>query len=140
MRWLAGVAVAARFGHSVDTAASVALVAFGSWIAARLELSIYEAGVPPQIPLTGAIADAVTAETLRPDGVRQIFRLANFAGQEDVRGHAAIGFLIRHLEDALVHDGEHDHRRRRLLVFVGAHDGHFDPITGDVILVVRLDL
>jgi hypothetical protein len=31
--WLAGVAVAARFGHIVDTAASVALVIFGVWIA-----------------------------------------------------------------------------------------------------------
>ena len=31
--WLADVAVAARFGHVVDTAASVALVAFGGWIA-----------------------------------------------------------------------------------------------------------
>jgi hypothetical protein len=31
--WLAGVAVATRFGHVVDTAASAALVAFGSWIA-----------------------------------------------------------------------------------------------------------
>src|SRR5580692_7947471 len=31
--WLAGVAVATHFGHIVDAAASIALVAFGSWIA-----------------------------------------------------------------------------------------------------------
>ena len=31
--WLAGAAVAARFGHFVDTAASIALVVFGGWIA-----------------------------------------------------------------------------------------------------------
>jgi ABC-type nickel/cobalt efflux system permease component RcnA len=31
--WLAGVAVAARFGRIVDTASSLALVAFGGWIA-----------------------------------------------------------------------------------------------------------
>ena len=31
--WLAGVAVATRFGHIIDTAASIALVAFGGWIA-----------------------------------------------------------------------------------------------------------
>jgi hypothetical protein len=31
--WLAGVAVAARFGHIVDTASSLALIAFGCWIA-----------------------------------------------------------------------------------------------------------
>jgi nickel/cobalt transporter (NicO) family protein len=31
--WLAGVAVAAKFGHWIDTISSVALVAFGLWIA-----------------------------------------------------------------------------------------------------------
>ena len=31
--WLAGVVVAARFGHIVDTTASLALIAFGGWIA-----------------------------------------------------------------------------------------------------------
>lgn len=31
--WLAGVAVATRFGHVVSTASSLALVAFGAWIA-----------------------------------------------------------------------------------------------------------
>jgi nickel/cobalt transporter (NicO) family protein len=31
--WLAGVAFAERFGHIVDTASGLALVAFGSWIA-----------------------------------------------------------------------------------------------------------
>jgi len=31
--WLGGVAVATRFGHFVDKAASIALVAFGGWIA-----------------------------------------------------------------------------------------------------------
>ena len=32
--WFAGVAVAAKFGHFIDTAASVALIGFGGWIAA----------------------------------------------------------------------------------------------------------
>lgn len=31
--WIGGVAVATRFGHFVDTAASLALILFGSWIA-----------------------------------------------------------------------------------------------------------
>lgn len=31
--WLAGVAVAAKFGHWVDTISSIALIAFGLWIA-----------------------------------------------------------------------------------------------------------
>ena len=33
MVWLAGVAVATQFGHIVDTASSIALIAFGGWIA-----------------------------------------------------------------------------------------------------------
>jgi len=120
--WLAGVAVATRFGYIVDTAASIALVVFGSWIAisawrelrrqngghghshghshahdfrhlggtgihgpelqlvptddGELALSIYAAGIPPHFRLTGPAADAVTVETLRPDGARQIFQFA----------------------------------------------------------------
>lgn len=31
--WIAGVAVAARFGHAVDTISSLALIGFGLWIA-----------------------------------------------------------------------------------------------------------
>jgi nickel/cobalt transporter (NicO) family protein len=118
--WLAGVAAANRFGHLVDTAASIALIGFGAWIAVsawldlrgrggrghsqgpwhshvhdfahlscgkihgpelkriptdhgELELSIYEAGIPPRFRLTGARADAVKIETLRADRTRQVF-------------------------------------------------------------------
>jgi hypothetical protein len=31
--WIAGVAAATRLGHLVDTASSIALIGFGSWIA-----------------------------------------------------------------------------------------------------------
>lgn len=115
--WLAGVAVAQRFGQIVDTASSLALVAFGGWIAlsawrdlrrqgghghhhghghdraaagfhgpewqplrvgdALLEVSIFEAGVPPRFRLSGAIAERVTAETVRADGTRHRFFFAN---------------------------------------------------------------
>jgi hypothetical protein len=122
--WFAGVVVAARFGHLVETASSIALIAFGGWIAISawrelrtsgghghshshgfghseehqhhddqnqvhgpelqriatgdgvLELSIFEAGVPPRFRLSGVRADAVTAETLREGGARQVFRFA----------------------------------------------------------------
>jgi hypothetical protein len=123
--WLAGVAVATRFGHLVDTAASIALVVFGLWIAfsawrelrghgahghshghsrghghahdvaplgrdgvhgpelQRIEtdegavlVSIYEAGVPPRFRLTVPHADAVSLETSREDGSRQLFACA----------------------------------------------------------------
>jgi hypothetical protein len=123
--WLAGVAFAERFGHYVDTVASVALIAFGGWVAVSawremrthrghghshshdfpqprghdhgagrdsvhgpelqrvatdegfLELSIFEAGVPPRFRLSGISADAVTVQTRRKDNERQDFILAN---------------------------------------------------------------
>ena len=123
--WLAGVVAAARFGHLVETASSIALIAFGGWIAISawrelrtsgghghshshgfgqseehrhhdhqnqvhgpelqqiatgdgvLELSIFEAGgSPPRFRLSGVSADAVTVETLREAGARQVFRFA----------------------------------------------------------------
>jgi nickel/cobalt transporter (NicO) family protein len=40
-----------------------------------LEVSIYEVGVPPRFRLTGAHADAVRIETLRENGMRQVFLL-----------------------------------------------------------------
>lgn len=33
--WIAGVAVAVRLGHFIDTAASLASIAFGGWISPR---------------------------------------------------------------------------------------------------------
>ncbi len=121
--WAAGVAVAQRFGRVVDTASSLALIAFGGWIAVSawremrreaghghshshshghlhgddftpgaihgperqhvplgeggLDLSIFEAGVPPRFRLSGIAADSVRAETRREDGTRQIFLFAN---------------------------------------------------------------
>lgn len=116
--WLAGVAIATRFGHIVDTGASIALVVFGLWIAfsawrdlrghgghthphghshahgfshfggdgihgpelqriptdeGDVLVSIYETGVPPRFRLTVSHADAVSIETLREDGSRQLF-------------------------------------------------------------------
>jgi ABC-type nickel/cobalt efflux system permease component RcnA len=120
--WVAGVAAANRFGHFIDTTASIALIGFGVWIAVsawgelrgkgghghshglghdhvhgvtrlsggkihgsepkriptdhgELELSIYEAGVPPRFRLTGVHADSVRIETLRENGMRQVFLL-----------------------------------------------------------------
>jgi nickel/cobalt transporter (NicO) family protein len=117
--WAAGVAAAQRFGHVVDTASSLALIAFGGWIAISawwemrregghshshghhhghdfglgtihgperqhiplgeggLDLSIFEAGVPPRFRLSGIAADAVRVETRRENGTRQIFLFAN---------------------------------------------------------------
>lgn len=123
--WLAGVAFAERFGQIVDMASSLALIAFGGWIAISawrdlqrhgghghshshgfphlhghdhgahpssvhgpelqriatedgvLELSIFEAGIPPRFRLSGVTADAVTVQTRREGGKRQDFMFAN---------------------------------------------------------------
>jgi ABC-type nickel/cobalt efflux system permease component RcnA len=123
--WIAGVAVATRFGHWVDTIASAALVGFGAWIAigawrdlrrggghghshdhghthshdfahlpaassihgpelqrvstehGAVEVSIFEAGVPPRFRLTGNFGESAKLETQRDDGSRQTFTLNN---------------------------------------------------------------
>lgn len=117
--WVAGVAFAARFGHYVDTASSLALIGFGGWIAissllemrssgghghshshghnhsagmdgihgpelqelvtdhGKIALSIFEDGVPPRFRLTGAHDDMITVTTIRDDGTRQPFVMAN---------------------------------------------------------------
>jgi nickel/cobalt transporter (NicO) family protein len=42
-----------------------------------LELSIFEAGVPPRFRLTAASADGIKVETMRENAVRQTFSFAN---------------------------------------------------------------
>jgi len=44
MVWLAGIAVAQRFGHWVDAIASVALIGFGLWIAVSAWLDLHGHG------------------------------------------------------------------------------------------------
>jgi nickel/cobalt exporter len=114
--WLAGAAIAVRFGSVVDSATSFALIAFGGWIAVsawrelhggagqghshrhdfgdpggtslhgpelqristdhgELLLSIYETATPPRFRLTGAHGDTAEVETLRSNGMRQLFVL-----------------------------------------------------------------
>jgi ABC-type nickel/cobalt efflux system permease component RcnA len=129
--WLAGVAFAERFGQIVNTVSSLALIAFGGWIAisawrelrgghghghshafphlhghghghghghepaarvgsvhgpelqriatgeGAIELSIFEAGVPPRFRLTGAHAGAFRAETHRDGGGGELYMFAN---------------------------------------------------------------
>jgi hypothetical protein len=196
--WLAGVAVASRFGHIVDTAASIALVAFGGWVAISawrelsaggrhghshghghshahnfayrdngrlhgpelqrvatdygdLLLSIYEDGVPPRFRLTGAHADAVRVETLRPEGVRQVFLFANHGTYwESVDqipephgfdvtitaehgGHAhsyEVAFAEHDHGHSHDHD-DHDHEREP------ADDPLYAPLNGDVAVLTR---
>jgi hypothetical protein len=200
--WLAGVAVAARFGRFVDTTASIALVAFGSWIAisawrelrgqgghghshghghahshahgfahlaggihgpelqripmdhGMFELSIYEAGVPPHFRLTGAIADSVTAETLRRDGTRQIFRFANHGTYWesideipephgfDVTvslehdGHAQ-SLETQFAEHDHGHGNDHDHAEGHSHRPEPAYDPLYAPLRGDTTVLTR---
>ena len=164
--WLAGVAFAERFGHLVDTASSLALIAFGGWIAisswrdlrshgghghshshdfphlhgdsddARqssvhgselqhiptqegvVELSIFEAGVPPRFRLSGVTADAVTVQTRREGDERQDFVFANHGTywesvEEIPEPHQfAVSVTIDHDDNAHRYETqftEHDH-------------------------------
>lgn len=226
--WMAGVAVAGRFGRAVDTAASLALIGFGGWIAVsawrelragrghghshghshgrghhthghhthghhahgsaaggperaaihgpeqqRLGaghdaalLSIFEDGVPPRFRVSGAEADFIRLETIRPDGARQMFSFARRGGYweslEEIpephgfqvvltlthQGHAhthATAF-IEHAHGHHGHgrgdDHDHDHGHD------DPHDGHgewpspagdplYAPLRGDVAVQAR---
>lgn len=190
--WLSGVAIATRFGHIVDTAASLALVAFGLWIAfsAWRELrgqgghghshghrhahdlahfggdgihgpelqripteegdvlvSIYETGAPPRFRLTVPHADAVSVETLREDGVRQLFPCARCGSywesiNEIPEPH---GFEVMvlledggHIDRYETRFTEHEHDRGP-----HSHDRDFDddplyaPLRGDTTVLTR---
>jgi hypothetical protein len=176
--WLVGVAVATRFGHVVDIAASIALIVFGLWIAVsawrelrghgghshshghshghshahdfahlggngihgpelqRIQtdegevlLSIYEAGVPPRFRLTVPRADAVSVETLREDGARQIFACANrgtyWESLDEIPEPHGFEVMV-----ALEHGG-HAHRyETRFTEHDHGHHGHDHDIHG----------
>jgi nickel/cobalt transporter (NicO) family protein len=67
-------------GHAHDAAAGAMHGADAQRIpitTGAIEVSIFEAGVPPRFRLSGIGADAVTAETLREDGTRQTFLFAH---------------------------------------------------------------
>jgi nickel/cobalt transporter (NicO) family protein len=167
--WLAGVAVAERFGRVVDTASSLALISFGLWIAISawrelhsqgghghrhdfahrhehdhgirqdsvhgpelwhidtpdgvLELSIFEAGVPPRFRLSGVAAARITLQTRRDDGSRQDFLLANHGSYwesvEEIPEPHQFSVAV-----SIHHD---DHARRYETGFTAdAHDEHDD--------------
>ncbi len=169
--WIAGVAVATRFGHWVDTIASAALVGFGAWIAigawrdlhrgaghghthdhghghahdvshlhaagdvhgpelqkvatehGEVELSIFEAGVPPRFRLTGNVGESAVLDTRRDDGSRQTFAFKNrgryWESLEEIpEPHEFLATLTLdhegHAHSYAVQFSEHDH----------VHEGH----------------
>ncbi len=200
--WLAGVAVATRFGHFVDAAVSLALVGFGGWISisawrelrggghghshghghghghthdftgagarkihgpelrkiptdhGELQLSIYEARVPPRFRLTGARASAINIETVRPGGKRQGFVCSDkgtyWESLSEIPEPHGFGVRI-----TVEHDGhtdtfhtrftehdhadgnhsDHEHRKERLHEI--ATDPFYVPLRGDADLITQ---
>jgi nickel/cobalt transporter (NicO) family protein len=195
--WAAGVAVAQRFGHVVDTASSVALIAFGGWIAVSswremrreaghghghshshgrlhghdlgsgaihgperqhirlgeggLDLSIFEAGVPPRFRLSGIAADAVRAATRREDGSRQVFLFANhgtyWESVEDIPEPHQFRVTLTIDQGGAVQRAEtefreHDHRpdghgHGDHAAPAPEHDPLYAPLRGDTALLTR---
>lgn len=198
--WIAGVAFAERFGHLVDTVASLSLVAFGGWIGITawrdlrshgghghshnhgialghrhgdgdpnavhgpelqrintkngvLELSIFEAGVPPRFRLSGVSARAVTVQTHRKAGVRQDFTMVRGWGttywesveeipephefevsvtldQGNNQEHYATQFA-EHDHDHLEHGHDHGHTRGHDRASAPANDPLYAPLRGN---------
>jgi hypothetical protein len=199
--WAAGVAVAQRFGRVVDTASSLALIAFGGWIAVSawrelrheaghghghthrhshghlhghdfgpgaihgperqriplgegsLDLSIFEAGVPPRFRLSGIAADSVRGETRREDGTRQIFLFANHGTywesvEEIPEPHQfrvtltleQSGASRRVATEFCEHDHSHvgrDHAHADHDAPAPEHDPLYAPLRGDTALLTR---
>jgi nickel/cobalt transporter (NicO) family protein len=192
--WFAGVVVAARFGHLVETASSVALIAFGGWIAISawrelrasgghghshshgfghseehqhhddqnqvhgpelqqiatgdgvLELSIFEAGVPPRFRLSGVHADAVTVETLREGGARQGFRFARqgpcWESVEAIPEPHGFEVTITIEHDGHAHTyetqfSEHDHGHIHEHELAPADDPLYAPLRGETVALTR---
>jgi nickel/cobalt transporter (NicO) family protein len=205
--WLAGVAFAVRFGHFVDAVTSVALIAFGGWIAVAawrdlhraaghahnhghghghshdfsflaghapgqvhgpelqridtgqgvVELSIYEAGVPPRFRLSGPSADWVKLETRREMGERQLFSFAMREGfwesleeipephgfevvvtiEHDGHAHSYRARFAEHDHHGHNHgqgeDHDHDHEHGTAV----AHDPLYAPMPGGVAVLAR---
>jgi nickel/cobalt transporter (NicO) family protein len=194
--WLAGVAVATRFGHIVDIAASIALIVFGLWIGVsawrelrgrgghshshghshnhshahdvahfggdgvhgpelqriptgegEVLVSIYEAGVPPRFRLTVPHADAVSVETLRDDGSRQLFACASrgtyWESLEEIPEPHGFEIMV-----ALEHDGHIDRHETRFTEHEHDHgidsrdhdpedDPLYAPVRGDTAVLTR---
>jgi hypothetical protein len=142
--WIAGVAVATRFGNLVSTVSSLALITFGAWIALwslrelqqgghghthahgpRLELSIFETGTPPHFRLSGHSGDRVWLQTKRIDGAQQRFEFANrgeyWESLDEVPEPHAFDVTVS------VAHGDHVHSYDAAFVEQD-HDGHADQI------------
>jgi nickel/cobalt transporter (NicO) family protein len=74
LRWSSGHSAGHDHGHAPIHRSAKRSIATDDGI---LELSIFEAGVPPRFRLIGAQADAVRVETRRANGARQVFLFAN---------------------------------------------------------------
>ena len=197
--WLAGVAFAERFGQMVDTAASLALIAFGGWIGIAawrdlrrqgghghshshgfghshdhggssssihgpelqriptgdgvLELSIFEAGVPPRFRLSGVPANAITVETRRESDARQDFMFANHGTywesvEEIPEPHEfAVSVIVdhdghthRYETQFAEHDhghGEHGHDHGHDHDSAPADDPLYAPLRGETAVLTR---
>jgi nickel/cobalt transporter (NicO) family protein len=88
-----------------------------------LELSIFEDGVPPRFRLTGAHDDTITVTTIREDGSRQSFSMADRGGywesSEDIPEPHQFTVTI-----TAAHGG-HDHAYETLFTEHGhTHGGH----------------
>jgi hypothetical protein len=100
--WVAGVAVAARFGHVVSTASSVALIGFGAWI-------------------------AVTAWRELPENTRS----DDDAAPRDEHDRPPHDRLDHHAHDRIRHVHAHRHAGGPAHVHVHAHEtGTWHAITG----------
>jgi hypothetical protein len=130
--WFAGVVVAARFGQIVDTAASLALVAFGAWIAIAAWRELRGRGAhshshPQYVArLGGGDIHEPEQQTIASDHGD-----LGLGGETNV---LEMQFTEHdHVHDHLGHDHGHDHDHGPDPV----HDPLYSPLHGDTAVLTR---
>jgi hypothetical protein len=152
--WLAGVVVAARFGQVVDTAASIALVAFGAWIAmtAWRELRggdghghshahhIEHLGAGD---IHGPKREAIATDngelvlSIYGSGVPPRFRLTGVDANAVLEQGGSHVFETRFAEHDHAHGDDHDHQHAHDHGSDPARDPLYAPLRGDTAVLAR---
>lgn len=121
--WTAGVAVAEKFGHVIDTAASIALIAFGGWIAVSAWIELIGRRRHGRGQIRGHSHDSAHLHGLGP-----------------THGHDHDGDDHHHDGRDQAHVHAHGHPRTHEHEPDPAHDPLYAPIRGDTAALTHIHM
>ncbi len=119
--WTAGAAVAEKFGHVIDTAASVALIAFGGWIAVSAWTELIGRRSHGRVPIRGHSHDSAHLHGCGP----------SHGHDHDRDDHRQDGHDRAHVH-AHAHPHEHE--------LEPAHDPLYAPIRGETAALTHIHM